>query len=111
MITATQQRPERARTRRHIGPAGIALSFALEISDSPDALMRVIATLHRRRCRLTAVEFRTGDRHYPGHLLLEVEAPASHAHCVMAWLRNLADVLSIEQEPRVGRIAAGTSSA
>ena len=59
--------------------------------DADDALLRVLSTLHRRRCRVTAAEF-AADRAAPGRLALRIQAPAAHAGRVGHWLNSLIDV-------------------
>jgi hypothetical protein len=59
--------------------------------DADDALLRVLSTLHRRRCRVTAAEF-GADRAAPGRLALQIQAPAGHAGRVGHWLSSLIDV-------------------
>ena len=70
-------------------------TLELEITTSQQALVRVLTILQRRRCRVVQVDYVAGDRHYPGRLLIGVEAPAGHAHCVERWLGNLVDVLGV----------------
>ena len=60
-------------------------------SDADDGLLRVLCTLHRRRCRVTAAEF-AADRAAPGRLALRIQAPAAHAGRVGHWLSSLIDV-------------------
>ncbi len=73
--------------------------LSVELNGSPDAIVRVLIVLRRRRCRVTSVEFVAGDRHYEGRLEIGVAAPASHAHCVEDWLGQLVDVRSVEAAP------------
>ncbi len=71
--------------------------LALEVADAPSALTRVLVVLQRRRCRVTRVEFAASqDARDPGRLLLGIDAPPRHAHCVEAWLSALVDVLAVE---------------
>jgi hypothetical protein len=63
-------------------------------SDADDGLLRVLCTLHRRRCRVTAAEF-GGDR-TPGRLELQIQAPAAHAARVAHWLTSLIDVRHVQ---------------
>jgi acetolactate synthase small subunit len=78
-------------------------TFDLDVTDDPAALVRVLVTLQRRRCRITAVDFSHADRHRPGRLLVSVDAPAGHAHRMGAWLANLVDVLEVTEIPAAGR--------
>jgi acetolactate synthase small subunit len=77
-------------------------TFELEVTDDPGALVRVLVTLQRRRCRIRAVDFSRADRHRPARLVVSVDAPASHAHRVAAWLGNLVDVLEVIEVPAAG---------
>jgi hypothetical protein len=70
-------------------------NLELEITTSQQVLVRVLTILQRRRCRVLHVDYVAGDRHYPGRLLISVEAPAGHAHCVERWLGNLVDVVGV----------------
>jgi acetolactate synthase small subunit len=70
-------------------------TLELQITASQEVLVRVLGLLQRRRCRVLQVDYVAGDRHYPGRLLIGVEAPAGHAHCVESWLGNLVDVLGV----------------
>lgn len=74
--------------------------LSLELGGAPDAIVRVLMVLRRRRCRVTSVEFVAGDRHYAGRLEIGVAAPAAHAHCVESWLEQLVDVRSVDAAPR-----------
>jgi hypothetical protein len=68
----------------------IRLELALG-SASDSGLLRVISTLHRRRCRVLAATLRPGgdgcDR-----LKLSILAPHAHAARVQEWLSGLVDV-------------------
>ena len=70
-------------------------NLELQITASQEGLVRVLGLLQRRRCRVLQVDFVAGDRHYPGRLVIGVEAPAGHAHCVERWVCNLVDVLGV----------------
>ena len=70
-------------------------NLELEITTSQQVLVRVLTILQRRRCRVLHVDYVAGDRHYPGRLVIAVEAPAGHAHCVERWLGNLVDVVGV----------------
>jgi acetolactate synthase regulatory subunit len=68
------------------------LTLTVEFGDdADDALLRVLSTLHRRRCRVTAAEF-AADRAAPGRLSLRIQAPATQAGRVGHWLNSLIDV-------------------
>jgi acetolactate synthase regulatory subunit len=89
----------------------ITTTFDLEVTDDPAALVRVLVTLQRRRCRITAVDYQRADRHRPAVLRIAVQAPPSHAHRVGAWLRNLVDVLAVTEIPAAGRRRSQSSVA
>src|SRR3954463_10936526 len=88
-------------------------TFALEVTDDPAALVRVLVTLQRRQCRITAVEVDRGDRHRPGRPLVRrpappggrrrasPRAPRAQPRRAAAWLANLVDVLDVA-EPAAG---------
>jgi len=76
---------------------GVHHLLALEVRDGPLLLARVLALLQRRRCRIVSVEYLAGDRHAPARLVVGIDAPSMHAHCVEPWLRNLVDVVDVEQ--------------
>jgi acetolactate synthase regulatory subunit len=71
------------------------LTLTVEFGDDAnDTLLRVLSTLHRRRCRVTAAEF-AADSSAPGRLALRVQAPAAHAARVGDWLNSLIDVRQV----------------
>jgi acetolactate synthase small subunit len=70
-------------------------NLELQITASQEVLVRVLGLLQRRRCRVLQVDYVAGDRHYPGRLLIGVEAPAGHAHRVESWVGNLVDVVGV----------------
>jgi len=68
------------------------LHLSLELErGSGSALLRVISTLHRRRCRVLHASFGRGDGH-TDELRLHILAPGPYAHRVEHWLRGLVDV-------------------
>ena len=72
----------------------------VRLRDSPDAVVRVLAMLRRRRCRITAVDFVAGDRHEPGWLRIRVLAPPAKANSLRHWIANLVDVLEVHATER-----------
>jgi acetolactate synthase small subunit len=82
------------------------LTMTLEVHDGPDVLVRVLTMLRRRRCEIGRVDYLARDRHHPGRLVVAVEAPAAHAHCVEAWLRNLVDVVDVRTQVHAAARAA-----
>jgi acetolactate synthase regulatory subunit len=87
--TATYEAAPRQRA------AGVEYLLDVRVRDSPDALVRVLATLRRRRCDITAVDFAAGDRHRPGWLKVAVLAPGATASSLPHWMANLVDVLEV----------------
>jgi hypothetical protein len=67
----------------------------VRVCGSPDAIVRVLATLRRRLCAITAVDFAAGDRHRPGWFTIRVLAPSATASNVRHWIANLVDVLAV----------------
>jgi hypothetical protein len=61
----------------------------------PEALVRVLTTLRRRRCTITHVAFAAADRHRPARLTIGLEPPAVHGHVVASWLDRLVDVAAV----------------
>jgi hypothetical protein len=72
----------------------LALTVELE-QDSGFGLLRAISLLHRRRCRVVSVDYRSGAGPHD-RLDLRVEAPPLHAHCVEAWLSALVEVRRVD---------------
>jgi hypothetical protein len=72
------------------------LHLSLELhGEAASTLLRVIATLHRRRCRVLGASFVSG--HESGSRLeLLIDAPASHREQVPHWLAALIDVRAAE---------------
>ena len=70
-------------------------NLELQLGETQDALLRVLGLLQRRRCRVVQVDYVARDRHYPGRLVLCVEAPPGRAGCVERWLANLVDVVEV----------------
>jgi hypothetical protein len=86
MTTASPTTPDTRRT----APVELTLTLELE-PDSPTALLRTLAVLHRRRCHVTTAEYRA-DIDVGDHLSLRVQASSTRAHCVPAWLSALVEV-------------------
>ena len=68
---------------------------ALDVGTAPDVLVRVLALLRRRQCRVIAVQFHEADRHGPGRFELTVVAPLRTVNRVEAWLGGLVDVYAV----------------
>ena len=77
--------PPAARTRR----------YAIQTTGRGDVLVRVLALLRRRGCRIVAVDFHEADRHRPGRFDVCVEAPPRTEHRIEAWLSALVDVVEV----------------
>jgi acetolactate synthase regulatory subunit len=80
--------------------AGIDYLLDVRVRDSPDAIVRVLAMLRRRRCEITAVDFVAGDRHRPGWFRIGVLAPPATANSLPHWIANLVDVLEVRATER-----------
>jgi len=88
--------------RPQAGPPGTRRTYTLELREAPEALERVLTELRRRRCRVTHLEYLAADRHRPTQLVVGVEAPASHAHLVEAWLGNIVAVTRVQRLTTAG---------
>lgn len=82
----------------------------LTVREDTDALVRVLVTLRRRGCRVIAVDYHQGDRHRAGWMTITYDPPARHAHAVAGWLRNLVDVLEVEDAGYLKGTASGNSA-
>jgi hypothetical protein len=72
------------------------LHLTLELErDSGSALLRVVSTLHRRRCRVLRASFHPSPTGRD-ELDLVVQAPGAQAARVAHWLRSLVDVRRAE---------------
>ena len=69
--------------------------YAVETTGRGDVLVRVLALLRRRGCRIVAVDFHEADRHGPGRFDVCVEAPPRTEHRIEAWLGALVDVVEV----------------
>jgi hypothetical protein len=69
--------------------------YAVETTGRDDVLVRALALLRRRGCRIVAVDFHEADRHGPGRFVVCVEAPPRTEHRIEAWLSALVDVLEV----------------
>jgi acetolactate synthase regulatory subunit len=69
--------------------------FAVETTGRDDVLVRALALLRRRGCRIVAVDFHEADRHGPGRFEVCVDAPPRTEHRIEAWLSALVDVLEV----------------
>jgi acetolactate synthase regulatory subunit len=69
--------------------------YAVETTGRGDVLVRALALLRRRGCRIVAVDFHEADRHGPGRFELCVQAPPRTEHRIEAWLAALVDVVEV----------------
>jgi acetolactate synthase regulatory subunit len=93
-ITAEFQAPPKQ------SEGGVEYVLDVRIRDSPDAIVRVLTTLRRRRCGITAVDFAAGDRHRPGWFRIRVLAPPATTKSLRHWIANLVDVLAVRATER-----------
>ena len=90
-------------------PRELMLTLELE-ANSPTGLSRAIVVLHRRSCRITQADYRSGTGGYD-QLALRVQAPSAHAHCVASWLSALIEVQQVTScDPSITSSSSGTSS-
>jgi len=80
--------------------AGVDYMLDVRIRNSPDAIVRVLATLRRRRCEITTVDFAVDDRHRPGWLRIGVLAPPATVGSLPHWVANLVDVQAVRATER-----------
>ena len=71
--------------------------YAVETTGRGDVLVRALALLRRRGCRIVAVDFHEADRHGPGRFEVCVEAPPRTEHRIEAWLSALVDVVGVRR--------------
>ena len=69
--------------------------FAVDTTGRGDVLVRVLALLRRRGCRIVAVDFHEAYRHRPGRFDVCVEAPPRTEYRIEAWLSGLVDVMGV----------------
>ena len=71
------------------------LHYAVATTGRDDVLVRALALLRRRGCRIVAVDFHEADRHGPGRFDVCVDAPPRTEHRIEAWLSALVDVVEV----------------
>lgn len=71
--------------------------YRLEVglSDSSDALVRVLSILRRRRCEIVRVDYAAGDCHRPVRLRVHVRVSAARASSLPHWVENAVDVVTL----------------
>ena len=72
------------------------LTFDLRPGPGDDALHRVLAVCHARRCDVTAVSFERGDRHRPPRLELGVCGDAEQVRRLRLRLEGLVGVSRLD---------------
>lgn len=78
---------------------GATRAWRLRLSDEPDAVVRVLTVLRRRRCRIRRIDYDAGDRHRPATWLRIAAVPdGGRPDAMEAWLRALPDVLEVARE-------------
>jgi hypothetical protein len=87
-------------------PTELALTLVLD-GASDSALLRVMATLHRRRCRVTAAGFRSEC----GELELRLQAAPVHARRIEQWLQALVEVRHVRRTCDPAAIASNAAIA
>ena len=69
-------------------------TLSLDLSDEPDALMRVLTLLHRRRCEILSVNYDAGTRRRP-RLTVRVRHLGGRPDALEAGLRGTIGVLGV----------------
>ena len=76
--------------------ASATRAWWMQLSDEPDALMRVLTTLRQRQCRILSVQYEASDRHRPGTFLRVFVRPAGgRPDSLEHWLGRLVDVIDV----------------
>jgi acetolactate synthase small subunit len=75
--------------------AGEQCTLEIGVNPTGDVLVRILATLRRRGCRIDAVDFVAGDRHRPTRLRVGVVLPTRGRDQVTRWVQRLVDVLDV----------------
>lgn len=76
-------------------PARVELALTVELEPgNGSGLLRALSLLHRRHCRVIAVRYEAAASSPEARerLLLQLQAPPRHAHCVPSWLSSLVEV-------------------
>ena len=71
----------------------------MQLSDEPDALMRVLSLLRRRQCRILNVDYEACDRDRPTGLRVLVRLSGGRPDALEAWLDGLVDVIEVTPDP------------
>lgn len=69
-------------------------TYSIKYRDSPAVLLRIVGACWRRRLRLVALDYATGDTG-PARLLVSVLADETDERRLLTWLGNLVDVEAI----------------
>lgn len=76
-----------------------ARAWRVRLTDEPDAVVRVLTLLRRRRCRIQRIDYDAGDRHRPATWLRVAAVPnGGRPDAIEAWLGGLPDVLELARE-------------
>jgi len=75
-------------------------TLELDMRDVPDAVVRVLVTLRRRRCEITQVDYAAADSHRPGWLRIGLRAPTGSVSSVASWIENVVDVTGVRMTVR-----------
>ncbi len=75
-------------------PARSGRTLSLDLSDEPDALMRVLSLLHRRRCEILSIDYDAGHRRRP-RLTVRVRHHGGRPESLEAGLRGTIGVLGV----------------
>ena len=90
MTTMTPPTPPASRNR--------ARTWSMRLSGEPDALMRVLTLLRRRRCEVLGVRYDLGGRGRPAWLRVSVRPAGGRPEALEPWLEGLVDVLELRCE-------------
>src|SRR5689334_22741733 len=83
--------------------ASATRAWRIQLSDEPDALMRVLTMLRQRQCRVLSVQYEASDRHRPGTFLRVLVRPAGgRPDSLERWLRRLVDVIDLSSDTAWG---------
>jgi acetolactate synthase regulatory subunit len=66
--------------------------LVLEIERHESALLRIVSSCHRRRCRIVALTYELPPQMQAATLTLDVLPPPQGARTLVAWLSALVDV-------------------
>lgn len=76
-------------------------TYSIKHRDSPTVLLRIVGACWRRRLRLVALDYSTGETG-PARLVLSVLTDETGERRLLSWLGNLVDVEAIVCVDSVG---------